>query len=109
MLWFVHIQIYHMRSIQSVQSVDTWQILVKNIGKKFNGFSNTCVALLMFVCILRELDMESLGMSILNFLVTLIKEGLLQGTCLLLVVVLSVGKLLTNYNCLLLKLSTWLL
>ena len=98
MLWFVHIQIYHMQSIQSVQSVDTWQILVKNIGKKFNGFSNTCVALLMLSLL-----------SILNFLVTLIKEGLLQGTCLLLVVVLSVGKLLTNYNCLLLKLSTWLL
>ena len=27
LMWFAHAQIYHMRSI------DTWQILVKNIGK----------------------------------------------------------------------------
>ena len=105
---FVHIHIYHM---QLVQLVDTRQILVKNIGKLFSGCSNTCVALLMFVCILGELEMELLGMSILILQVTLIKEDLLQGKFLLLVFVLSVGKLLCILQllCVLLRLSTWLL
>lgn len=52
--------------MQSMQSMATWQTLVKNIGKKFSGFSNTYrVAILMFVYILEEMEMESLGMAIL--------------------------------------------
>ena len=99
MLWFVHIQIYYM---QSMQSINTWQILVKNIGKQFSQFSDTYMAILMFVCILGELEMESLGMSILILLVTL------QGMFLFLLVMLLVGKLLCKLQllCLLLRLST---
>ena len=62
----------------------------------------------MFVCILGELEMESLGMLILIFLVTLIKGDLLKGMFLLLVVVLFIGKLLCRLQllCLLLRPST---
>ena len=91
-----------------MQSIDTWQILVKNIEKQFSGFSDSSVALLMIVCLLGELEMELLGILILILLVILIKEDLLQGMFLLLVVVLLVGKLLCRLQlfCLLLRLST---
>lgn len=52
------------------------------------------MALLMLAFILGEQEMESLGMSILIMLETLIKEGPLQSMVLPLVVVLSIGKLL---------------
>ena len=62
-----------------MQLVDTWQILVKNIEKQLSGFSDICMALLMFFCILGELEMELLGMSILILLMILIKEDLYTG------------------------------
>ena len=68
--------------------------LGKNIEKQLSGFSDICMALLMFFCILGELEMELLGMLILILQVTLIKEDLLQGMFLLLVIVISIGKLL---------------
>ena len=59
----------------------------------------------MFVYILGELEMELLGMSIVILLVILIKEDLLQGMFLLLVVMLSVGNLLCRLRLLYLLLS----
>ena len=97
--------------MQSVQLVDIWQILAKNIGRQFSGFLDTCVALLMLAYSLGELEMKSLGMLILILLETLIKRYLLQGMSLLLVVELSVRRLpyRIQLHCLLQRLSTWLL
>jgi hypothetical protein len=55
MSWFVHVQIFLMLL---AWSVDTWKILVKNIGMLLSEFSGTYGVRLMLACSLVELEMD---------------------------------------------------
>ncbi|PHT46309.1 hypothetical protein CQW23_15467 [Capsicum baccatum] len=76
-----------------VQLADTWKILAKNIEKQFNGFLDTCMVLLIFVCSLGKIEMKLSGMLILILQETMIKGDPLQAMFSPLVVVLSVEQI----------------
>lgn len=70
MLWSAHAHIYR---IQSGQSIDTWQLLVRNVEKNFKWFYDIYLALVMFVCIWHILKMKFVDMLILIMQVIMIK------------------------------------
>ena len=81
-------------SIYLVLLASIWKTPTRNNGRQFSGYLGTCVVLMMFVCILGGREMVLSGMLILILQEILIKEDLLLGMCLVLEVILSVGKLL---------------
>jgi hypothetical protein len=108
MPWFVLIIIYYMLW---VWSVDTWIILVKNIGRLFSGFLGIFLVLSKLVWSLIGRERDLLAMWIHIFLLICIIECPLKVICLLLVIVMWVGGQLCNqlWPNVLLKQNKWLL